>query len=329
MIGWIVLTVAVLAFLLNVVAPYLLSKLAIDYFEADAVLRPRPAAADPDAEVTATTSPDAVDLSIAVWNRGGDGPVTVFCPEAGGVKWSAGFYAAAVLATGRPVVAFDFRNQGESGRTDGYRPSHWLSDYEVRDLRAVLAWVRRQPDFAGREVRLFGVSRGACAAAVVAAKDRSIGRLLLDGVYPTRTLMLSYLYRWGTLKVPKWVVDYVPDWHLQLTMDFARMTSGRRRGCRYVDVGGVARRLSGRHVAIIAGKRDSYVPTEVTRRLAAEAGVPDERLWVVPCARHNEARATCEEEYDAFVLSHLHPADGGPATTRTAETSAAACGPPA
>ena len=305
MIGWIVLTVAVLAFLLNVVAPYLLSKLAIDYFEADAVLRPRSSPPDADAETLTVQTPDGVPSSVAVWNRDAGGPVTVFCPEAGGVKWSATYYAAALLEAGRTVVAFDFRNQGESGETAGYQPSHWLSEFEVTDAAAVVEWVGEAAGLAGREVRLFGVSRGACAAAVVAARDASLKHVLLDGVYPTRSLMLSYLYKWGTLKVPKWVVDYVPDWHLQLTMDFARMTSGRRRGCRYVDVASVAKRLRGREVWVVAGKRDAYVPTEVTRRLAVAAGVPDERLWVVPKARHNEARLVDEAAYDRLVLRLL------------------------
>ena len=311
MIGWIVLSVAAVAFLLNVVAPYLLSKLAIDYFEADAVLRPR--AADPDAaaEPLEVRTPDGVRLSAVVWNRGAGGPVTVFCPEAGGVKWSAAYYAAAVLDAGRTVVAFDFRNQGESGETAGYRPSHWLSQFEVEDARAVVAKVRGEAGLSGREVRLFGVSRGACAAAVVAARDPSVRSVVLDGVYPTRSLMLSYLYKWGTLKVPQWVVDYVPDWHLQLTMDFARMSSGRRRGCRYVDAGPAAGRLRGREVLMIAGKRDSYVPTNVTRRFADACGVGEEGLWVVPGARHNEAREAAREEYDRRVAGVLLGDSGG------------------
>ena len=44
--------------------------------------------------------------------------------------------------------------------TPDYAPLQWATDYEVRDLRAALAWLRNRPDHDPAGFGLVGVSRG-------------------------------------------------------------------------------------------------------------------------------------------------------------------------
>lgn len=309
MVGWVVLALALVAFALNVVIPYLLSKLAIPFFEADAPLRPRTEPVDPDARQDWCVTADGVRLALAVWNEDASSsrPVVVFCPESGGDRWLAGHYAAGLIADGFPVVSFDFRGLGDSESTPGYEPTHWLSDREVTDLRGVLDWVAGQASLAGRRLGLFGVSRGAGAALYVAAVDGRSESIVADGAYSAHALTMRYLQKWGALSVPRWVIEYVPDWHLGLTMDFARLSSGRRHGCRYPDLARVLPRLRGRAVRLIAGRRDSYIPREVTDVVAKACGTVD--LHVVPKARHNGARDVDPEAYDRLVVEAFAAAE--------------------
>ena len=313
--SWVLVAVVVLAFVLNVVAPWLLSRVAIPFFEADAQLHARAAKPDPAAELSECRTADGLRLSLATWNRPSDGdaaaaPVVVFCPEAGGSKWTAAHYAAGLIADGVIVVSLDHRNVGESDTLPGYRPRHWLSDHEVNDVRAVVAAISADRLLKSRDIVLFGISRGGCAAMYAASLDRTVHGVVADGVFPVRKLLMSYLDKWGTLKFPPWMMRAVPDWHLQLTLDFARMASGRRHGCRYLDLSGVLGRLRGRPFFLIAGKRDSYIPLELTELVARQAGGGPEDVWAVPKAKHNHARESDPATYDRRVRDFVRTVTG-------------------
>ena len=86
--------------------------------------------------------------------------VLVFCHEFLSDRWSYRPYADHLRDLGFDIFTFDFRNHGESQSEPGYQPLHWVTDHEVRDLHAALAYLRTRPDHDPAGFGLFGVSRG-------------------------------------------------------------------------------------------------------------------------------------------------------------------------
>ena len=72
--------------------------------------------------------------------------VVVFCHEFLGDRWSFQPYTDGLRDLGFDLFTFDFRNHGTSATEPGYEPLQWVSDREVRDLRAALAYLRSRPD---------------------------------------------------------------------------------------------------------------------------------------------------------------------------------------
>ncbi len=94
--------------------------------------------------------------------------VLVFCHEFLSDRWSFQPYINPLRAIGYDVFTFDFRNHGASQSDPNYKPLQWVTDHEVRDLRAVLAYLRTRADHDPAGVALFGISRGGATALVVA-----------------------------------------------------------------------------------------------------------------------------------------------------------------
>ena len=57
-------------------------------------------------------------------------------------------------------------------------------------------------------------------------------------------------------------------------------------------------KLKGRPVLLVAGERDNYVHSDVTRELQRRIKSSSAKIWHVPRAKHNQARATAGAEYD-------------------------------
>lgn len=50
-------------------------------------------------------------------------------------------YCQGLVVAGFHVLSVDFRNQGESDSIPGYVPIHWVSEYELDDVRHILEWI--------------------------------------------------------------------------------------------------------------------------------------------------------------------------------------------
>jgi pimeloyl-ACP methyl ester carboxylesterase len=227
--------------------------------------------------------------------------VLVFCHEFLSDRWSCQPYADRLRDVGFDLFSFDFRNHGASAHDRDYQPLQWVTDRDVRDLRAALAYLRRRADRDPAGVGLFGVSRGGGTALVVAAEDPGVWGVVTDGAFPTRGTMLAYIVRWAEIYVrnplfregiPLWIYSYV-GW-------VARVRSQSRLRCRFPSVERAAARLAPRPWLMIHGEKDAYIGPEIARRLFAEAREP-KALWIVAEAKHNRCRELQPEVYAARV----------------------------
>ena len=242
----------------------------------------------------------------------------VFCPETGGSKWFWRRYAAALPAAGFAVVAFEHRSHGASDVEPGYAPGHWPAEREVADALAVLRWALNAPRFAGLPVGLFGVSRGACVALAAAAREPRAAAVASDGGFVTDRLVTEFAFKWTTLAVPKWVIPLVPRWHVRQSMWLLRKAAERKQNRKFLALQHDLKRLRNRPVWLVGGARDGYVTPAQTERVAEMARA---KTWIVPKAKHNQAREIVTEEYDrrlcAFFEAAMPPPEAGDAAKNT------------
>ena len=248
----------------------------------------------------------------------------VFCPEFEGTRWSAPRYAGGLIAAGYAVLALDFRGQGDSDKVPGAPPMHWLTRPEVGDVLAALGWVTTRDDLKHLPIGLFGISRGANAALAAAARSPQVQAVAAEGAFSTDAMLLYYAYRWAELYVPRPLLRRLPAWHLRRSMRVVRRVSQWRRGVRYTILERVLPRLTGRPVLLITGGRDSYVTPVIAERLRTAIGPACGPLWIVPGAKHNQARPTAPEEYDRRLLElfdEMRPHSAAPQTDQLAPTA--------
>ena len=166
--------------------------------------------------------------------------VIVFCHEYLSDRWSFQPYADHLRDQGFDLFTFDFRNHGQSACDPGYQPLQWVTDHEVSDLRAALAYLRSRPDHDPAGFGLFGVSRGGGTALLVAADDPDVWGVVTDGAFPTRGTMLAYILRWAEIFVGnRYLWKYMPAERLLLPRlgrpaalgAAAQLPVPRRRAC--------------------------------------------------------------------------------------------------
>ena len=262
------------------------------------------------AECVSFSSGDGLTLRGSLYHGADPRGVVVFCPEFDGNHWTAMRYAVALWQAGYALLAFDFRNQGESDAQPDYKPLHWLTEYEVSDLQAAIDFVQSRPGLAGLPLGVFGISRGGAAALAVASRRSDVAWVVCDSIPPVATMMTHYARRWAELYVPHILFKLLPEWHIRSTLMLVRQWSQYRRRCRYTVIEPALAKLSGRPVLMISGDRDSYVKPEIIRPLARRIGSSCQ-FWVVAGARHNEARSTIAEEYDRRIVEFVAECDTG------------------
>jgi len=226
----------------------------------------------------------------------------VFCSEFGANHWSALSYCQGLWEAGFAILAFDFRNQGESDASPGYEPVHWLTDYEVRDTLSTIRYVRQHDELQHLPLGLFGISRGGGAALAAAALSDQVRCVACEGAFTTEDVVWLHGRRWFTLYVPSWVLTWLPDWHIRFTLQLARWFSQFRRQCRYTNLNRLLPRLRAKPVLLIAGGDDKYVFSDIARLLREKTGHDDACQWIVPNAKHNAARQTQPDAYDSRLI---------------------------
>ncbi len=229
--------------------------------------------------------------------------VLVFCHEYLSDRWSFAAYAGPLRSLGFDVFAFDFRNHGQSEADSAYRPLQWVTDHEVRDLKAALTYLRGRPDHDPAGFGFFGVSRGGSTALVVAARERDVWGVITDGAFPTSGTMLSYIMRWAEIYVSNpYLWKSMPTALFRYAAWAGRVRSERRLNCRFPSVERAVAQISPRPWLMIHGEKDAYIGTGIARSLFDCGGEPKE-LWIVPKAKHNRCREMQPEAYAERVAA--------------------------
>ena len=228
--------------------------------------------------------------------------VLVFCHEYLSNRWSVLPYLDHLRDHGFDLLTFDFRNHGESDHDPSYSPLQWVTQHEVDDLQAAIAYLKQRTDADPAGYGLFGVSRGAGTAICVGSFDRSAWGVVTDGAFPTRGTMVAYIHRWAEI--------YVANPHIWKVMPHAvfeflgwagRVRTQFRLRCRYLNVEKAVSRLAPRPWLSIHGEKDAYIGVAIAKKFFERAGEPKE-LWIVPQAKHNRSREKEPVAYAARLL---------------------------
>jgi pimeloyl-ACP methyl ester carboxylesterase len=240
------------------------------------------------------------------WKRMG---VILFGLEFGSNRWSAVPYCEFLLDNGFDVFAFEFRGQGDSDRQPEYEPMQWVTQYELRDMQAAIAYLKKRSDSSQTGVGFFGISKGACAGLMAGSRDPFIRCFVTDGVFATRSTMVPYMQKWIGIFSSRYLIQrLLPRWFYWLIAGGTLRALRRSQGWRFPALENALRRLAPRPLFMIHGGSDTYIKPEMARELLARAKPPKE-LWIVEGAKHNQALAVAGEEYRRrvldFFLEHL------------------------
>jgi pimeloyl-ACP methyl ester carboxylesterase len=246
------------------------------------------------------------------------GAVIVFCHEFGADRHSAAKNAGFLGEAGFRVFAFDFRGHGDSERPPGYSPRPWVTEHEVSDLKAALAYLSGRADTQESWIGLFGVSRGASTAIVVGADEPSVHGIVSDGGFSTSHTLHNYMRRWSPIFLdPILLFLSRPDWVLSVFRRLAMKLAEHRMGVRCVSVERALRRLEV-PILFVHGEQDSYIEMNQAKMLLGFAGGPKE-IWMVPKADHNESMDVAPAEYSRRVVEFFRTALGENQSRRTGE----------
>jgi fermentation-respiration switch protein FrsA (DUF1100 family) len=269
----------------------------------------------PGAEEVTLTTPDGITLRACYLKT--DRPrkgVILFGPEFGAGRWGCLPYCEFLREQGYDIFAFEMRGQGQSPAQPGYEPLQWVTDFEVADLRAALAYLKERPDRDPRGVGFFGLSKGGGAGLLAAAGDPFIRCCVTDGIFGTMSTMVPYMQQWLFIYVTiHWIGRNLPRWYLAHLARVTMRQVGRARGCRYPSLERAMPRLAPRPLLMIHGANDNYIKPDMARALFDRAGEPKE-FWLVEKAKHNQAMHVAGDEYRrrvlAFFDAHLAAAPG-------------------
>jgi uncharacterized protein len=228
--------------------------------------------------------------------------VILFGLEYGSNRWSCLPYCENLVANGFDVFTFECRNQGDSEAQPGYDPLQWVTDHEVQDFQAALAYLKSRSDGASRGIGFFGISKGGGAGLIAAARDPYVRCFVTDGIFATHTTMVPYMRRWIAIYSDRyWIQEMLPTWMYGWVGYTALKRVGQTRGCRFPHLERVMRKLSPRPLLMIHGGSDTYIKPDMARAIFDRA-LPPKEFWLVEGAKHNQAIQVAREEYHRRVL---------------------------
>jgi len=228
--------------------------------------------------------------------------VILFGLEFGSNRWACVPYCRFLVEHGFDVFAVEFRGQGDSDPQPGYEPLQWVTDYEVRDIEAALAYLKGRPDADTRGVGFFGISKGGGAGLIAAAADPYVRCCVTDGVFSTRSTMIPYMRKWVAIVSTRyWLQRILPEWYYGLFADDGLRRMEQHNHCHFPELKRALPRLAPRPLLMIHGGADTYIKPEMARALFARARRPKE-FWLVEGAKHNQAHQVAGDAYRKRVL---------------------------
>jgi predicted alpha/beta hydrolase len=244
--------------------------------------------------------------------------VILFGLEFGSNRWACVPYCELLIAAGYDIFSFEFRGQGESEPQPGYKPLQWVTEHEVCDMKAALAYLKQRPDADPRGLGFFGISKGGGAGLLAAADDPSVRCFVTDGIFATWTTMLPYMRKWVAIYNKNYFVQEVlPDWFYGLFIRAALRQVRKANSCRFPSLERTLPRLAPRPLLMIHGGADTYIKPNMAQQLFGLAREPKE-LWLVEGAKHNQALQVAGDAYRKRVLDFFetHLANGHGETRR-------------
>lgn len=253
---------------------------------------------------------DGIPLSGMLIRANPDLPrrgLIVFAHEFCSDMVSCARYCRPLWQQGYDILTFDFRGHGQSECPADYTPRQWVTDRDLDDMRGAAAFAQRwlannghAPDFA-----VFGISRGACAAILVAQENPHIAAIIADGAFSTDSTIEYFMKRWAYIFA---TVRVVYENHPPVFWRFLRWMlfciARREFRCRFPSVRKAIRKLAPRPMLFVHGEKDSYLPVEQSLKLYALAPQP-KYLWIAPGARHNQAVVRHPDRYAAITTRFL------------------------
>jgi pimeloyl-ACP methyl ester carboxylesterase len=265
----------------------------------------------PDAEDIRFRTEDGVELAgCYLHGHGLRRGVILFGLEFGSNRWSCVPYCEHLIDEGYDVFAFELRGQGDSACQPGYHPLQWVTEHEVRDTRAAVAYLKSRSDADPRGIGFFGISKGAGAGLEVAAVDPYIRCCVTDGVFATYTTLVPYMRQWYRIYQTAPRQALFPSWFYGIHGLIALRRLERLRFCRFVHLERALPRVAPRPVLMIHGGDDTYIKPEIARTLFELAREPRE-LWIVEGAKHNQALQVAGDEYRRRLLYFFNTHLGG------------------
>jgi fermentation-respiration switch protein FrsA (DUF1100 family) len=229
--------------------------------------------------------------------------VILFGLEFGSNRWSCRAYCEHLVEAGFEVFAFESRNQGDSDAQPDYEPLQWVTDHEVCDVQAALAYLKSRPDADPRGVGFFGISKGAGAGLLVACRDPYVRCFVTDGVFATYTTLVPYMRQWFRIYNQTYSLQgLLPSWYYGLIGLAGLSQTARARGCTFPHLERALPLLAPRPLLMIHGEADNYIRTEMAQSLFNSARGPKE-FWLVPGAKHNQALHLAGDDYRRRVLA--------------------------
>ena len=253
---------------------------------------------DDDAEKVSFTTPSGLKLrGCYLRGLGKRRGVILFGLEFGSNCWSSVQYCEKLRTAGYDVFTYEPRNQGESECDPNYAPLQWITDRDLADARAAIAYLKSRPDADSRGLGVFGISKGGGLAMLLAAEDTSIRCVVTDGAYDTYLTMVPYMRRWVSIYSPhKKFQKICPDFFYGDIGMAGINAVAKRREVDYLWVGSAARRVTV-PVFMIHGESDTYIKPDMAKALFRRVRTPEKQLWMVPKAKHNQAPHIAPLEY--------------------------------
>jgi pimeloyl-ACP methyl ester carboxylesterase len=267
---------------------------------------PRGQPAEGAEAITLTTS-DGLKLKAVYFKATGIRKgVILFGLEYGSNRWSCLPYCEQLLAAGFDVFTFEPRNQGESDCQAGYDPLQWVTEFDVRDVEAGLAYLKARPDADPRGIGFFGISKGASAGFMTFARDPFVRCAVTDGMFATYTTLVPYMRQWFRIYNSYYSLQgLLPSWYYGILGRIGMGWAEQERKCRFLHLEKAVARMLPKPLLMIHGGGDTYIKPGMAKALFDLMAGPKE-FWLVEGAKHNQALQSAPDEYRRRVLEFFN-----------------------
>lgn len=199
-------------------------------------------------------------------------------------------HASFLHDAGYAVLLYDSRGCGQSGGTFGAGAT------EDRDIRGAVSFLKGRGDPSAARIAVLGVSLGAGAAILAAARDTRIEAVIADSAWADERVQLD---RMASLRIGPFAIPLLPyEPSLVEALVGAGLQDARPRD--------EISRIAPRPLLLIHSADDENATTTGadTDALYAAAGEPKE-LWIAPRGGHAGALGAQRDEYARRVLAFL------------------------